>query len=225
VLLLATLCALVVGATLFGVNTYRANEMYVTTDNAQITGQQIHVGAMNAGRLERLIPRIGTMVHKGDVIAQVALATQVGLFQSGQPKLEFLGAVDTRIEIRAPVDGTVMAEPVAVGSAVAPGQTIVIIVDPARLFVTANVEETHLRRVSIGKPDTVHVDALDADVPGMVTAVVPATANTFSLLPSWNASGNFTKVTQLVPVQIAVDSSNYRLLLGANVGVKIRVLD
>ena len=48
VLLLATLYALVVGATLVGVNTYRANDMHVTTDNAQINGQQIHVGAMNA---------------------------------------------------------------------------------------------------------------------------------------------------------------------------------
>jgi multidrug resistance efflux pump len=97
----------------------------------------------------------------------------------------------------------------------------VIFVDPARLFVTANVEEIHLRGVRIGQPVWVHVAALDADVPGRVCAVVPATGNTFSRLPGGNVSGNFTKVTRLVPVQIAVDASNNRLLLGVNVGVKM----
>jgi multidrug resistance efflux pump len=72
---------------------------------------------------------------------------------------------------------------------------------------------------------TVHVDALGADVPGKVEAVTPATANTFSLLPASNASGNFTKVTQLVPVRISVNLGNHPLLLGANVEVKIKVAD
>ena len=71
----------------------------------------------------------------------------------------------------------------------------------------------------------VHIDALNADVPGKVEAVTPATANTFSMLPSSNASGNFTKVTQLVPVRIGVNVCNQPLLLGANVEVKIRVAD
>ena len=57
------------------------------------------------------------------------------------------------------------------------------------------------------------------------TTVTPATANTFSLLPSSNASGNFTKVIQLVPVRISVNLGNQPLLLGANVEVKIRVID
>jgi membrane fusion protein (multidrug efflux system) len=72
---------------------------------------------------------------------------------------------------------------------------------------------------------TVHIDALGADIPGKVEAVTPATANTFSMLPSSNASGNFTKVIQLVPVRVSVNLGNQPLLLGANVEVKIRVVN
>jgi multidrug resistance efflux pump len=125
----------------------------------------------------------------------------------------------------APVDGVVIAAPVAVGSMVAAGQPIVSIVDPSQLYVTANIEETNIGRVRVGQPVTVHVDALGADIPGKVEVVTPATAGIFSILPSSNASGNFTKVTQLVPVRVSVNLGNQPLLLGANVEVKIRVGD
>jgi membrane fusion protein (multidrug efflux system) len=108
---------------------------------------------------------------------------------------------------------------------VQPGQPIVSIVDASALWVNANIEETNIARVKVGQPVTVHVDALGTDIPGKVEAVTPATASTFSMIPSSNASGNFTKVTQLVPVRISVNLGNQPLLLGANVEVKIRVAD
>jgi multidrug resistance efflux pump len=199
--------------------------LYVSTDNAQLTGQPVQVGAMNAGRVESIAPSVGTTVHKGDVIAQIALPSQVGMGQSGQPKMGFLGTADTRVDVEAPVDGVVIANPAAIGATVAAGQPIVTIVDPTQLWVNANIEETNIGRVRVGQPVIVHIDALNADVPGKVEAVTPATANTFSMLPSSNASGNFTKVIQLVPVRIAVNLGNQPLLLGANVEVKIRVAD
>ena len=180
---------------------------------------------MNPGQVVAVTPNIGAAVHKGDVIAQVALPSQIGVGQNGQPKMGFLGAGDTRVDVQAPIDGVVIAEPVAVGSNVAAGQPIVSIVDPSQLWVNANIEETNIARVRVGQPVTVHVDALGTDVPGKVEAVTPATANTFSLLPSSNASGNFTKVTQLVPVRISVNLGNQPLLLGANVEVQIRVAE
>jgi multidrug resistance efflux pump len=209
----------------FGYNTLRQGQLYVSTDNAQLTGQPVQVGAMNAGRVESIASSVGTTVHKGDVIAQVALPSQVGMGQSGQPKMGFLGTADTRVDVEAPVDGVVIANPAAIGATVAAGQPIVTIVDPTQLWVNANIEETNIGRVKVGQPVIVHIDALNADVPGKVEAVTPATANTFSMLPSSNASGNFTKVIQLVPVRIAVNLGSQPLLLGANVEVKIRVAD
>jgi multidrug resistance efflux pump len=225
VVLLPVLAVVLIAAALFGFNTYREGQLYVSTENALLTGQPVQVGSMNAGRVESIVPSIGSSVRKGDVIAQVALPSQVGMGQNGQPKMGFLGAGDTRVDVQAPIDGIVIAEPVGIGATVAAGQAIVSIVDPTQLWVNANIEETNIGKLKIGQPVTVHVDALSADIPGRVEAVTPATANTFSLLPSSNASGNFTKVIQLVPVRISVNLGNQPLLLGANVEVKIRVAD
>jgi multidrug resistance efflux pump len=223
--LLPLAAVLVVAAAWFGFNAYRQGVLYVSTENAILTGQPVQVGSMNAGRVESIVPTIGSSVHKGDVIAQVALPSQVGMGQNGQPKMGFLGAGDTRVDVQAPIDGIVIAEPVGIGANVAAGQAIVSLVDPTQLWVIANIEETNVGKLKVGQPVTVHVDALNTDIPGRVEAVTPATANTFSLLPTSNTSGNFTKVIQLVPVRISVNLGNQPLLLGANVEVKIRVAD
>jgi multidrug resistance efflux pump len=223
--LLPLLAVVLIVVGVFGFNAWRESMLYVSTDNAQLSGQPVQVGAMNAGKVDSIMPGIGAAVHKGDVIAQVALPSQVGVGQGGQPKMGFLGAGDTRVDVTAPVDGIVIAEPVAVGATVAAGQPIVSVVDPSALYVNANIEETNIARVHVGQPVTVHVDALGADIPGKVEAVTPATAGTFSILPSSNTSGNFTKVTQLVPVRISVNLGNQPMLVGANVEVKIRVGD
>jgi multidrug resistance efflux pump len=223
--LLPVLGVILIGAAVFGFNTYREGQRYVSTENAQLTAQPVQVGAMNAGRVEAILPSIGARVQKGDVIAQVALPSQVGIGQNGQPKMGFLGLGDTRVDVQSPVDGVVIAEPVAVGATVTAGQPIVTIVDPTQLWVNANIEETNIGRIRVGQPVTVHVDALNADLPGKVEVITPATAATSSILPSSNASGNFTKVTQLVPVRVSVNLGNQPLLLGANVEVKIRVAD
>ena len=223
--LLPILAVVVLVAAIVGFNAWREGQLYVSTDNAQLSGQPVQVGAMNAGRVDTIIPSIGASVHKGDVIAQVALPSQVGMGQNGQPKMGFLGAGDTHVDVQAPVDGIVIAEPAAIGATVAAGQPIVSVVDPSQLYVQANIEETNIAKVHVGQPVTVHVDALGSDVFGKVEAVTPATANVFSMLPSSNASGNFTKVTQLVPVRISVNLGNQPLLLGANVEVKIRVAE
>jgi multidrug resistance efflux pump len=216
---------ILLGAVAFGVNAYRQGQRYVTTENAQLTGQPVQVGAMNAGRVEAILPAIGATVHRGDVLAQVVLPSQIGSGQAGQAKMGFLGAADTRVDVTSPVDGIVIAEPVAVGATVAAGQSIVTVVDPSQLWVNANIEETSISRVKAGQPVEVHVDALGHSVQGRVEVVTPATANNFSLLPASNASGNFTKVTQLVPVRISVNLGNQPMLLGANVEVKIQVAD
>jgi multidrug resistance efflux pump len=225
VVLLPVAAVVVIAAAYFGFNTYREGQLYVSTDNALLTGQPVQVGSMNAGRVESILPSIGSTVHKGDVIAQVALPSQVGMGQAGQPKMGFLGAGDTRVDVQAPIDGVVIAEPVGIGATVAAGQAIVSLVDPTQLWVIANIEETNVAKLKPGQTVTVHVDALNGDIPGKVEAVTPATANTFSLLPTSNTSGNFTKIIQLVPVRVAVNLGNQPLLLGANVEVKIRVAD
>jgi multidrug resistance efflux pump len=194
-----------------GINTYLNNLWYVSTDNAEIVGTPVPVGALNPGRVEAIDVDIGSQVHKGDVMARVELASSVA-------------SAVVRDSVRAPFDGTVIAIPVGVGATVQPGQGIVTIVDPSGLYVNANIEETKIGRVQVGQHVDVHVDALNADLPGQVQSITPASAASFSLIPSQNgSSGSFTKVTQLVPVHIAVDVSNQPLLVGSSVEVKIHV--
>jgi multidrug resistance efflux pump len=222
-IVLPILLVFLLGGIGFGINYYWESIHYVSTDNAQITGQPVQVGALSAGRVVALDATVGTPVHRGDILAQVALPSQVGTAQSGTPKLEFLGPADSRVDVQAPIDGMVIAVPSAVGATVAAGTPLVTLVDPTQVWVNANVDETKVGRVKAGQPVDVHVDALGGSVPGRVESVTPATAATFSLLPSQNTTGNFTKVTQVVPVRIAVNLGNQPALLGGSVHVRIRV--
>jgi len=208
-----------------GYETYRESVLYVSTDNAQVAGQPVQVGSTNSGRVARVAVRLGSAVRRDDVLASVALPSQTGIAQNGQPKLGFMGLADTQIDVIAPFDGVVLALPAAVGATIAAGQPIVTMVDPNQLWVNANIEETSIGRVRVGQTVQVHVDGFDEDVAGRVEAITPATAGTFSLLPTNSASGNFTKVVQLVPVRIALLLGNRPALLGSSAEVKIRVAD
>jgi multidrug resistance efflux pump len=186
---------------------------YVSTENAQVSGQQVQVGSMNAGRLTEVDARVGGTVRRNQLLAVVQLPSQVGVAQNGTPKMDFLPDASALVEVRSPIDGVVIATPGAVGSTVAQGQSIVTLVDPAQLWVTANVDETQVPRLRVGQSAEVFVDAL-----------TPATAASFSLIPSSsNTTTNFTKVTQVVPVRVAVSLGNEPGLLGSSASVRIRV--
>ncbi|MBO0882475.1 MAG: efflux RND transporter periplasmic adaptor subunit [Mycobacterium sp.] len=210
-------------AGLFGFNMYREGQLYVSTENAQITGTPVQVGSMNAGRVQSITPSVGSTVHKGDSVAVIDLPSQVGAAQNGQPKLDFLPSGDSTVTVQSPLDGIVLSVPATAGATVQAGQALITVVDPGQMWVNANIEETNVSRLKVGQQVTVHVDALGTDVVGRVESITPATANSFSLLPTSNTSGNFTKTTQLVPVRISVNLGNQPVLLGSSVEVKIRV--
>lgn len=224
VLLVFGLAVLLVGA-LVGYALYRQGLDYISTDNAQVSGEPVQVGSLNAGRVRDINVFVGAAVHRNDVLASIALPTQTGIAQNGQPELTFLGNADGHVDVLAPLDGVVIAVIAPVGSTVSPGQTIVSIVDPRHLWVNANLEETSLARVKVGQAAQVHIDALNEDIPGRVAAITPATASSSSLLPTNPSSGNFTKVVQQVPVRIAVDLTDRTLLLGGSAEVKIHAPD
>jgi len=225
VLIVPVLGVVVVLAAFVGFNMWREAQLYVSTDNAQIQGEPVQVGSMNAGRVDTVMVKVGDHVNPGTVLARVALPSAVGVAQNGQPRFDFLGSADQRVDVTSPIAGVVMATPAAVGADVQAGQAVVTVVDPSQLWVNANIDETTIDRVSVGQPVTVHVDATGADVPGVVEAITPATAASFSLLPSNSSLGTFNKVVQQVPVRIGVRLGNQPALLGTSVEVKIRVAD
>jgi membrane fusion protein (multidrug efflux system) len=105
--------------------------------------------------------------------------------------------------LRAPIDGVVGNRGVQVGDYVRVGARLMAVVPVAELYVEANFKETQLRRVRVGAPVRLRVDAYpDTPIDGTVVSLAPASGSTFSLLPAENATGNFTKVVQRVPVRI-----------------------
>src|SRR6185437_10575714 len=126
--------------------------------------------------------------------------------------------------IRAPFDGVVGNRSVQVGDYVTPGKRLAAVVPLDKVFVDANLKETQLGPVVVGETANVRVDALDgALLKGTVESVAPASGSQFSLLPPENATGNFTKIVQRVPVRIAIPAAeaNGKLRPGLSVVVGI----
>jgi membrane fusion protein, multidrug efflux system len=111
-----------------------------------------------------------------------------------------------RTNVRAPVDGVVSRKSVEVGQMVQPGQPLLALTSLDEVWVIANFKETQLRQVQPGQRAAVSVDAYGGrEYGGRVESVAAATGATFSLLPPDNASGNFVKVVQRIPVKIVLD--------------------
>lgn len=108
-------------------------------------------------------------------------------------------------EIRAPVDGVVSNKAMEVGTYVQPGARLAALVPLTSVRVDANFKETQLASLKPGQKVHVKVDAFpDSDIVGTVESVSPASGAVFSLLPPENATGNFTKIVQRVPVRVTV---------------------
>jgi membrane fusion protein (multidrug efflux system) len=109
-------------------------------------------------------------------------------------------------KITAPVDGTVGARSLRVGQYVQAGTQLMAVVPLDAVYVVANFKETQLTRVHPGQPVEISVDTFpDATIHGRVDSVAPATGLQFALLPPDNATGNFTKIVQRLPVKIVLD--------------------
>jgi multidrug resistance efflux pump len=221
-LLFPALCLIILVGVGIGYRYWYYETHYVTTDNARVTGTLIQVGALNTGRIEVLTVDVGSSVQKDQLLAMVTMPSVSSVAQ-GAAKMSFLNTDDLRIEVKTPIDGVVVARQANVGDTVAAGQTIVTVINPAELWISANIEETKVSRLRRGQPVEVRVDALEQAFKGTVDTITPATTATFSLLPQQNGSGNFTKITQLVPVKILVETAGQTLPLGGSVTVRIEI--
>lgn len=127
--------------------------------------------------------------------------------------------------VTAPVDGIVAkVEQLQVGNRVAPSQTLFWLVS-GRPWVEANFKEDQLARMRIGQPATVTVDAYDKVLNGRVASFAPGTGASFALLPAENATGNWVKVVQRVPVRIVLEGTPPNLSAGLSARVKVDLRD
>jgi len=128
-------------------------------------------------------------------------------------------------KVRAPIPGVVAKKAVNIGDHVTPGQQLVAVAQTDALWVTANFRETQIERMHPGMSVDLHVDALGTNMTGKVESIGGATGSRLSVLPPENASGNYVKVVQRIPVRIKLDTQEGldRLRPGMSVEPKVRV--
>ena len=194
-----------------GAGTFQQHEQADTSlaqDHASIESAQANVDAQRKQRV----------ALEADVEAAVA---RIGLDEA-QVRQARLNLSYTRIT--APIAGTVGQRSVQVGNFVAPGAPILTIVPLDAVYIVANYREVDLRHMRPGQHVLIHVDAYDVDLDGVVDSLPPASGATFSPIPPNNATGNFTKIVQRLPVKIVVrDDQPLARLLRAGMSVETTV--
>ncbi|MBS0648403.1 MAG: HlyD family secretion protein [Verrucomicrobia bacterium] len=140
-----------------------------------------------------------------------------------------LNAIDLQLkfaQVTAPIDGVIAKRWHEPGDVVRAGQTVLSLMDLSQIWIAANIEETKLSTIHVGDPVKITVDAYPGiEFQGSVRVIGAAAASQFALIPPNNASGNFTKITQRIPLKISMKPEHAQALYlrpGMSVKVKIR---
>jgi membrane fusion protein (multidrug efflux system) len=166
---------------------------------AQLDTANARVGQAQAGTAEANANFKQVTIRSADAAAATAAVEQARAnLATAQLQLSYTTIV-------APVDGVVTHKSVEVGQVVEPGQGLVILVPLQDVWVTANFKETQLSGVHAGQKVEIHVDMYGKTFTGHVDSIAGATGSRLSLLPPENATGNFVKVVQRIPVKIVLD--------------------
>ena len=159
----------------------QANAALVGAD-AQIAAAQANIGVLQAQRAESASTLASLQLGRDKAVRDLSFTV-----------------------LKAPYDGVVGNRSVEQGDLISPGQKLAVIVPMDKLYIVANFKETQLARLVPGEKVMISVDATDGhDFEGTVSSLAPASGAVFSMLPPENATGNFTKVVQRVPVRIDV---------------------
>jgi multidrug resistance efflux pump len=186
------------------------NTFYVKTEDAKVAGDIVKVTTQITGKLLEL------NVNEGDTLVKEQIIGRQDMGSLSDSYLE-------QSIIRSPIDGFVVKKQGAVGEMASTSQVLVYMIDPAQLYINANIEETQLSKLKIGQKVDITVDEYSVKkMTGKIEAIGKAASSAFSLLPT-STSGTFTKVVQRVPVKISLDQNYDGLLLGTNAIVKIHI--
>lgn len=191
-----------------GFHFYNQATGFVSTDNAKVDGEQIKISAPASSEIKSFDVKNNEKLNKGDKVAEIAAKGEDGQSQN--------------MDVKMPQDGTIVKTDGMEGSMAQAGTPIAYAYNLDDSYITANVDEKDIADVEEGKDVNVKLDGEDAELKGKVEEVGKATASSFSMMPSSNTDGNYTKVSQVVPVKISLDSKpSKNVVPGMNAEVKI----
>lgn len=202
---------------------YNQSNNYVTSQDAVISANSVPVIATVPGTVHGLSVTMGQRVTKGEILARLTVASGTASSMSGGQKAPS-SLASRSVNIVSPVTGTVAQISAVNGQLVGVGSPVVTLVQLGSVYVTANIPETKIRKVTVGQTVDITVDAHPGVVfHGSVQSIQPATQSFFSLIPTSATAGSYTKVIQRVPVDIKIDKAGYTLLPGESAEVTIHL--
>jgi Multidrug resistance efflux pump len=186
------------------------NTYYVSTDDARVSADIVSVTPQISGKLLELNVAEGDTVTKNEILA----------------RQDMNGLPDTSVEqalMRSPINGVVVKKQGTVGELLSAGQSTITLIDPSKLYITADIEETKLGKINVGQPVEITIDQYDSKkFTGKVKSIGEVSNSALSILPA-STSGTFTKVVQRVGVKIELDDFDSKIIPGTNAVVKIHV--
>ena len=194
----------------------RAAQDQVSVAEATVAAAQGRVSAASAGVTAAsgaLTTAQGKLAQASDPSQSEAAAAQLYL---AKQSLNYT-------HIYAATDGYIGEKSAEVGQTIGAGMTLMTIV-PHKVYITANYKETQMGKMRVGQPTDIRVDAYKGvTFRGHVASINPASENTYALVPAQNASGNFVKVTQRIPVRIDIDDTRTDMPLRPGMSVETYV--
>ncbi len=208
--------------------TAKAQAALVAANQASLQAAAQTVDQRRAA-LEQAQSRLAQYRHNAPqqvAIRRATLQSEQAAAQSAQAQVEQARLKLSYCRITAPVAGIVMKRSAEVGAHISAGQQLMQIVEISNLWVTANFKETQLRNIRPGQSASIHVDALNRDFNGSVENIGGSTGSIASVLPPENATGNYVKVVQRIPVRIRFKPNQPgldRLRPGMSVEPEVRI--
>ena len=179
---------------------------YVSTIDARIDATMINVTPQASGKLVEFNGYDGQTVEKDQKLGTVESGNQAS-------------------SLSAPISGELVRVNVNEGQSVSLGQTAAVVADMDHLFISANIEETKIAKVALDQGVEIRLDAFPGEVfLGKITKVSDASTSVFSTISSSSSNGNYTKITQLIPIEIEfIQDYNLPYKLGMNAEIKIHI--
>ncbi|WP_026575665.1 HlyD family secretion protein [Bacillus sp. UNC438CL73TsuS30] len=188
-----------------GVYFYYEKQNYVKTEDAVVSADISQVVATNSGLLKNWNGKEGKIVSDQE---------KLGKISNGQQALP----------VESLATGTIIKNEAKTNQMVQAGQVLAQTADMNSLYITANIEEKDLNNIEVGDSVDITVDGDSESLfNGKIEEIGYATNSVFSVLPSQNTSGTYTKVTQKVPVKISIENPSSKVLPGMNAEVKISI--
>ena len=189
------------------VATARAQEAQLLESKASAIAAEDQISIAKHQKSEADAQLRNAMNGPNQVKAQKSKADQAAAqVEQSRAQLEQARLNLSYTKILAPADGIITKKSVEIGDNISIGQNLSTLVSLDDIWITANFKETQLRHMKMGQSVKIHVDAYSRDYNGHVTQVGGATGSNLSLFPPENATGNYVKVVQRIPVRIDLDN-------------------